>query len=314
MGVVAAPAPAPVRRFLDSEINSNGARDAFRPLEPTIRTIVIGRLLSEEHWKQAGQLVAGRPDIHLRLCPGFSPDLKFLRHFPGLRSLCVAIYGLESLEGLEHVAGTLESFDFEATRKVFALDFLDDMPELTELNLERGKKGVERLGRLARLEALGLRGLTPHSLENLLPLQNLRALSLAMGGPCDLSLLKAFPRLEELTLLRIAGLSDLSVLSETPGLRKLILYWLKNVMALPSLAMLSHLEEVDLETMKGLTSLASIATAPALQEFQIVTTPQLHAEHFACFAGHPSLRRLMAYPGGKKVNDEIKRMFPGIAV
>jgi hypothetical protein len=37
------------------------------------------------------------------------------------------------------------------------------------------------------------------------------------------------------------------------------------------------------------------------------------AADFACLVGHPSLRVLIAYPGGKKVNGEIKRMFPGVA-
>jgi hypothetical protein len=69
-----------------------------------------------------------------------------------------------------------------------------------------------------------------------------------------------------------------------------------------------------METMKGLTSLASIAAAPALQRLQIITMPQLKAADFTCLVGHPSLRVLMAYPGGKKVNDEIKRMFPGVAL
>ena len=68
-----------------------------------------------------------------------------------------------------------------------------------------------------------------------------------------------------------------------------------------------------METMKGLTSLGSIAAAPSLRSLQIVTMPQLKAADFACLVGHPSLRVLMAYPGGKKVDGEIKRMFPGVA-
>jgi len=63
-----------------------------------------------------------------------------------------------------------------------------------------------------------------------------------------------------------------------------------------------------------LTHLGAIAAAPALRQLEIITMPQLTAADFACLIGHPSLRVLMAYPGGKRVNDEIKRMFSGIAV
>jgi hypothetical protein len=41
--------------------------------------------------------------------------------------------------------------------------------------------------------------------------------------------------------------------------------------------------------------------------------PQLTAEDFRCFTGHPRLQELWAGTGRSRVNEAIKRMFPLIA-
>jgi hypothetical protein len=128
----------------------------------------------------------------------------------------------------------------------------------------------------------------------------LRGLSMHLGRTSDLRLLPRFPELEEINLLRITGLSDLSMLAELTAPKALTLDWLRNLTSLLSLAPLQHLETVSMETIRGLTSLASIAAAPALQRLEIITMPQLKPADFACLVGHPSLRVLRAYPGGKR--------------
>ena len=65
--------------------------------------------------------------------------------------------------------------------------------------------------------------------------------------------------------------------------------------------------------MKGLTDLSPLAAAPALQRLVVQSMPQLSAEDFRCFAGHLQLKELWAYIGKLRANEEIKRMFPGIA-
>ena len=306
---------APTRRFLDAWGDALSAKrgDPFRPLEPEIRVVQFGRMLTEEQLFKAGRLIADRPDVWLRVHLPKSPDLAFLKCFSGLRLLDLEVYDLESLDGLAHVRDSLEAFHFGKTRKVFPLRFLQDFPHLRNLFLGGHRKEIDALGRLVDLKHLSLRGITLPDLALILPLTRLRGLSIHLGGTRDLRLLPRFSELEELNMLRITGLNDLSMLAELTELKTLTLDWLKNVTTLPSLAPLKHLETVSMETMKGLTSLGSIAAAPSLRSLQIVTMPQLKAADFACLIGHPSLRVLMAYPGGKKVNDEIKRMFPGVA-
>ena len=113
--------------------------------------------------------------------------------------------------------------------------------------------------------------------------------------------------------MRITGLSDLEVLKDMASLTRLRLDWMRNVTRLPSLAPLTQLAKVRLDTMKGLTSIGAVADAPALKRLSVVTMPQLKPEDFACLKDHPSLEELWAFPGGKKLNQAVRAMFPGIA-
>lgn|GEM_PF-6185347 len=65
--------------------------------------------------------------------------------------------------------------------------------------------------------------------------------------------------------------------------------------------------------MKGLTDLSPLAAAPALRRLSVVAMPQLNAESFRCFLHHRGLQELCADTGKSRVNDAVKRMFPGIA-
>lgn len=304
----------PSRRFLDAGpalIAKQG--DPFRPLEAECRIVQFGRPLSEDQLRRAGEIMADRADVWLRIHLPRSPDLAFLKFFPGLRKLDLAIYDLESLDGLSAVRDTLEAFHFDKTRKTFPLGFLATLPRLRDLALVSHKKEVDVLGRLTGLTDLALRGISLPDLSLLLPLSRLRALSMAFAGAQDLSLLPRFTRLAALYLLRIAKLSDLSVVAELAALNSLTLDWMPNVTALPNLSPLRQLETVEMESMKGLKSLEPVAAAPGLRRLQVVNMPQLKAADFACLIGHPSLEVLMAFPGGKRTHDEIKRMFPGVA-
>jgi hypothetical protein len=287
--------------------------DPFRPLEPECRVVQFGQPLSDDELRRAGEIIAGRPDVVLRIFQPAAADLKFLRHFPALARLQLEVFELESLEGLDEVASTLEMFFFGKTRKRFSLAFLKAMPRLKDLHLGGHTKDLATLGELEGLTAVSLRGITLTDLSLLLPLRGLSDLSLRLGSTHDLGLLPRFERLERLDLMRLAGLADLSMLSGLKGLEFLTLDWLRNVTTLPSLAPLKRLRYVALETMKGLTSLEPIAAASALEYLKVVGAPQLKPEHFACLVGHPSLKTLDAAPSGWKAYHEIKRMLPGVA-
>ena len=84
-------------------------------------------------------------------------------------------------------------------------------------------------------------------------------------------------------------------------------------MAPELLAGLTRLENVELDTMKGLTDLAPVAAAPALRRLVVAGMPQLTAQSFRCFLGHPRLQELWAHTGKRAANAAIKQMFPSIA-
>lgn len=255
----------------------------------------------------------GRPDVELYVYDPASKDLDFLRCFPGLRRLHVSLYALEDIGGFAHLNGALEELTFSGTRKTFSLRFLEGFPRLGKLFLQRHRKDLAAVRRLGQLSSLGLSGITLPDLSLILPLAELRHLSIFLGGTTNLEMLRQLPALESLFLMRITRMSDLGVLAGLERLRSLRLDWMRNVRSLPSLSRLSSLDSVELDTMKGLTDLSPLAAAPALRRLVVRAMPQLDAESFRCFIGHPRLAELWGYTGKQRVNDAIKRMFPGVA-
>jgi hypothetical protein len=302
------------RRFLTND-PAMAARfgDPFRPLEPECDVVQFSQPLAEEDLRRAGDLLRERPDVELYVYGRASPNLAFLRHFPDLRWLNLQLYELEDIGGFTHVADGLTKLNFGRTKKVFPLGFLGSMPRLAELFLVGHKKDIGVIGRLAGLASLGLSGITLPDLSLLLPLARLRKLSILLGGTRDLRLLPRLPALDELFLMRVTKLADLGMLADLAGLTKLRLDWLRNVTSLPSLHRLQRLEDVTLDTMKGLATLDQVAEAPALRRLSIAGMPLLTAASFRCLIGHPSLAELWAHTGKRTVNEEVKRMFPGIA-
>jgi internalin A len=310
-----APAAAMLRRrFLKTDramVERFG--DPFRPLEPECTVIQFDQPLSSAQLQQAGDLIAGRPDVELYVYGRASRDLDFLRHFAALRRMHLAIYELEDIAGLAHLDGGLEALTFGQTKKTFPLRFLESLPRLKRLFLVRHRKDLAALHGLGELTDLGLSGITCPDLSVFLPLTGLRKFSILLGGMTNLEMLPRFSELEELFLMRITRLSDLSVLKDLLRLKTLRLDWMRNVTTLPSLARLERLDSVELDTMKGLTDLSSVAAAPALRRLSVGGMPQLTADSFRCLIGHPRLAELFAYTGRSTVNEQIKRMFPSIA-
>jgi internalin A len=286
--------------------------DPFRPLEPECKVIQFEKPLTPAHLRQAGALVADRPDVQLYVYLDATRDLDFLQYFPSVRRLQLALYRLDDIGGLAHVAGVLEQLNFGKTKRAFSLRFLESFPRLDDLFLVGHKKHLATVGNLTNLTRLGLSGITLKDLSLLLPLQKLRALAILLGSTRNLSLLPRLASLEELLLMRITQLSDLSVLADLAGLKKLRLDWMRNITHLPSLARQTRLEEVVLDTMKGLADLSSIAAAPGLRELTVGGLPLVTADSFRCFLGHPSLQKLTVYTREEE-SDAIQRMFPGIA-
>jgi internalin A len=302
------------RRFLSTDPSmARVFGDPFRPLEPECRVVQFDQPLALAQLQRAAELMRGRGDVQLYVYGRASHDLEFLRYFPDLRRLHVALYELEDIAGLGHVRESLESFTFGSTKRKFSLRGLEGLARLEALFLVGHQKEFDAVSGLTRLRSLGLSGITLPDLAPLLPLAGLRSLSIFLGGTTNLGMLPRFTELAHLSLMRITKLADLSVLGGLTSLRRLRLDWMRNVTSLPCLARLERLEDVELSTMKGLTDLTPIAAAPNLRRLAIDAMPQLTAENFRCLVGHPHLEELWAYTGKSRVNGAVKRMFPGIA-
>ncbi len=303
------------RRFLmtDPKVAEQFGDPFQRPLEPDCGVIQFDELLARSHLEQAARLVADRPDVELYVYGRAWRDLSFLRYFPNLQRLHIALYELDNIAGLFHLAGGLRELTFGETRRKFSLHLVETLPRLKRLFLVRHSRDLHRIQTLAELEELGLSGITLPDLSLLLPFKKLRKLQLFLGSTRNLSLLPQLAALEELWLMRITQLADLGVLADLTGLKTLKLDWMRNVTALPSLHRHDRLENFELSAMKGLRDLSPIAAAPALRRLAIGEMRQLTPDSFRCFIAHPTLRELLVETGKLSLDAKIIDLLPDIA-
>ena len=153
-----------------------------------------------------------------------------------------------------------------------------------------------------------LRSITLPDLSLLLPLTDLRALDLKLGGTRDLRLLSRIGRLEYLELYMVRGLDDLEPIARVTTLQYLFLQAMKQVTALPDLSGLEELRDVHIEMMKGLVDLAPLMTAPALEKVSLVDMGHLQPADVEVLAGHPTLRFLTAGLGSVRKNRMAKEL------
>jgi hypothetical protein len=174
--------------------------DPFRALEPECKIIQFDQPLTPAHLQQAANLIVERPDVQLYVYGRGSRDLSFLRYFPTLKRLHIALYELEDITGFSFVTH-LEELTLTDTKRTFSLRFLTAMPELKKLFLVKHKRDLAVISSLVDLMSLGLSGITLPDLSVLLSLTRLRDLSIFMGGTTNLALLsrlQASPRCQVL--------------------------------------------------------------------------------------------------------------------
>jgi hypothetical protein len=188
------------------------------------------------------------------------------------------------------------------------LTILGRFPRLKQLKIEGQTKGIAVISRLTALEDLTLRSITLPDLVLLLPLTNLRALDIKLGGTKDLSLLPRIGRLQYLELWMIRGLTDLSAVGRLPYLRYLFLQALRRVEALPDLSLDVELRRVYLRTMKGLRDLRPLATAPALEQLMLIDFGHLQPEELRCLVGLPHLKGVDVGLGSDRKNHAAEAM------
>lgn len=303
------------RRFLmtDPGVIERFGDPFVRPLEPECHVIQFDEPLSPKQLEQAARLVADRPEVELYVYGRIWRDLSFLRYFPNLQRLHIALWELDNIAGFFHLAGGLRELTFGETRKKFSLRFVEVLPRLERLFLVRHKTDLHCIQSLSNLDDLGLSGITLPDLTLLLPFRQLRKLHLFLGTTRNLADLAQLPGLEELSIMRISKLADLGILADLGALKTLKLDWMRNVTSLPSLQGLPLLENVELVMMKSLSDLSPVAAAPALHRLAVDDMRHLTADSFRCFIGHPRLRELLVETGKLSLDARIMDMLPGIA-
>lgn len=277
---------------------------------------------------------ARRPDVELRIFgfPGERCDLSFasglrcVRRFaadclmdatgveqvariPGLESLSLGVFSLESFDLLRDVDPGLRSLALGQTRsKKPSLEPLARFAGLRRLFLEGHRKEIEVLSGLRELEDVTLRSVTVPNLGFLRPLERLWSLDLKLGGIKNLSAISGMGSVKYLELWQILGLEDVGVVGQLPGLQHLFLQSLRRVTALPDLRAARSLRRVTLETMRGLRDLAPLEQAPALEELLVWDSSPLAPDDLLPALRNGSLKRVAVGFGSARKNEAARAL------
>src|ERR1700674_818222 len=291
------------------EVKSPLTAEMLEPFTASAGTVYFNSTLTDSDCMRLADWMRNYPELGLRVGDGID-DLEFLRFFPFIRHFGAAVVyrSIGSIDGLRHLSENLESLDLGHTRRQLDLTILSRFPGLKQLKLQGPTKGIGVISNLTALEDLTLRSITLQDLSLLLPLTELRALDIKLGGTTDLSLLPSIGRLQYLDLWMIRGLSHLSSIGRLPHPRGLFLQALRRVEALPDLSLDVELRRVHLETMRGLRDLRPLATAPALEQLLLVDFAHLQPEDLRCLVGLPHLEGVGVGLGSKRKNDAAYAM------
>jgi len=271
--------------------------------------------LTERDHKKLAQHLRQFPEIHVRAYELFgSPErnLDFLKHYKGLKRLCVHLEQLESINGIHHVADTLEYFEFGKTKRKFDLGFLTHCSRLKSLHLDNHSEGLEIISKLEALEALSLRSITLLHLEVVASPPKLMSLRILLGGTKNLSALSHVKFLKHLELYMVKGLSDITVISEIPSLQNIFLGCLRNVTAIPMLDKLQKLRRWSFQKMTSIKDLSPLLKARSLEDASFTCASHLKPEDFLPLTKHPALKSIGFGLGSNKKNNAVAAMFPNL--
>ena len=294
------------------EVSSANPPSAQPVLDADETDVWVDTELPTAEYDRLAEWFVGRDDVWLHLRQHGAPDLSPLRHFPGLRRLVVTNLRLQSWDGIEHVADSLEHIGMgDTTLKPISVAPLRRLTRLKSLGLSGPVKHGEVVGSLTTLEHLTLRSVRIDHAAVIPKLMGLTTFNLHLGSADpDLSWLAALPRLTELEIWRVRGVTDLGPLGDLATVRRLSLQSMRAVTALPSFAGASSLTRVALDAMKGITDLSGLADAPALEELWLVEMPQLEPEALRPLVGHPTLRFGVWGLGSVRKNDAAYELLP----
>ena len=303
--------PAP--RWWLRDVRSPLTEEMLSPFPAPRGSVQFKSMLTDADFMRLAEWFQSHPDIALRAYGSYDgsiSNLEFLRFFPTVRRFSAdALYhSLQTIEGLRHLPENLESLTIGWTKPKLDLAILARFKSLKALSLEGQTKEIAAISRLTSLEELTLRSITLPDLSLLLPLTELRALDIKLGGTKDLSLLPRIGRLQYLELWMVKGLTNLTPVGQLPHLRYLFLQSLRRVEALPDFSHDVDLRRVHLEMLKGLRDLRPLATAPALEQLVLMEMRQLEPEDLRFLLELPHLKGATVHLGSKRKTDAVEAL------
>lgn len=284
-------------------------RHQLMTLDDRVEFVQFNSELKVPDYELLGEWFVDHPDKTLRVYGSIS-DLDFLSYFPSVRSFQAdALYNsLQSIEGLAYLPPDARYIGIGQTKRRLSLTPLAGFSQLQHVYLEGQTKDIEVIGELQELRSVTLRSITLPDLSLLLPLTQLRALDLKLGGTKNLGLLPRFRQLEYLELWMVKGLGDLSPIAELSRLEYLFLQSLRQVEGLPDMSGMTSLRRLWIETMRGLSDLSPIRLAPQIRQLAAIDMVHLQPESFAPISDHPTLEVFTAGLGSKRKNEALARL------
>jgi hypothetical protein len=282
-----------------------GTAEELAPLREDETRVRVWTELTDEAWQTIAAWLTDHPTLHLSVERG--EDLEMLRWFPNLRRLAATSLHLRSLDGLRHVAGSLERLTIGDTIPRVSLRPLGALGALRRLAVNGTWRDMDTIGRLTGLRRLGVGSI---DLGLLRPLQELERFESGLGVVGSLELLPQIGRLELVGLYRLRGEHDLAPLARLPHLRWLILEATGSITTLPSFRDSRELRWVTLDAMKGIRDLRPVAEAPNLEVLLLIGMRQLQPDDLRPLVGHPTLRAGIWGLGSRRRNDAAQALLP----
>jgi hypothetical protein len=259
--------------------------EELSPLRADESWVRVWAELPDDAWQTIASWFVGRPELRLSVERG--TDLEMLRFFPGLRRLGANSLRLRTLDGLRHVAGTLERLSIGDTIPRVSLRPVAGLQRIESLDVNGSWSDIDTISSLTSLRTLGIGSI---DLALLRPLDRLERLHSGLGAVRSLELLPEIGRLELVELFRLRGPHDLAPLARMPRLRWLVLASTRSISVLPSFRDCPSLRWVALDAMKGIRDLQPVADAPNLEVVLLVAMGQLAPDDLRPLLGHPTLR------------------------
>jgi hypothetical protein len=260
------------------------------------RIFIKGPVPAEADWAVLSAYMRRYPQLGLYVDSDLH-DLEFLEHFPWLCSFSFLALGIESVDGLLHLAENLHTLGLSPTKQRFSLEILRRLPHLRSLVVEGHWQGLDALADVSSLRSLTLNSVKVDSFDFLAEVTELATLFLSLVAVGDISTLASLPHLQELTVYR-TKLGDLAPLSDCSQLAYLRLDSVPSV-TLPDMSKLTELKVLWLVNLRSVDDLTPVAAAPNLRYLQIASKT-LDPQALAVLREHPTLEYLDALLGSQK--------------